>query len=229
MTTRDGFPRDMEPLALDAATADGLVTGVVDADDAPPEYRGVARTLQALRETPESLERAGELAAVERIAAAVVQEPRARPRRHTGLSSRAGRVAAAVAVAGGVFLTGGLASAGSLPQPAQHVASAVLGEVGVSVPTGDENPAVVDVPPSATPNSAPAGTSISGQPSPGGPEPDVAATPPGLPSATAPGKGQGDVHGTKTHGTPPRTANGPGNGNTPNGAPPAGNGNGYGR
>jgi hypothetical protein len=218
MTAYDGLPREMEPFALDSSTAEGLVTGVVDAGDAPPEYRAVARTLQALREAADSPELFGEPAAVERIAAAVVLERRARPGRHSsGFSSRAARLAAAVVVAGGIFLSGGLASVGSLPEPAQDFASAVLDKVGISVPTGGEDPTVVDAPPTTSSSPAPTGA--------GAPEPDV-ATPPDLPSATAPGNGQGDAGGAKADGAPPNTAKADGNGKSPNGPPPATNGNG---
>jgi hypothetical protein len=223
MTAHNGFPRDMESFALDPSTAEGLMTGVVDADDAPPEYRAVARTLQALRSSPENSERAGEPAAVQRIAAAVVRRarPTRRARRARRSSSGAARLAAAAVVAGVLCLTGGFASAGSLPEPAQTVASAVLGTVGISVPSGGENRTVVDTPPATT--SSPSPTS-SGQPSPAVPEPDV-ATPPDLPSATAPG----NVGGTKANETPPSPANDQGNGRSPNGPAPAEDGNGHGR
>ncbi len=72
MSGRNGFPGDMDPFALDAGTAERLLTGVVDAGDAPPEYRAVATTLQALREPPDSSELVGEPDAVDRIAAAIV-------------------------------------------------------------------------------------------------------------------------------------------------------------
>jgi hypothetical protein len=220
MTAHDGFPRDMEPFALDSSTAEGLVTGVVDAGDAPPEYRAVARTLHALREAPDGPELFGEPAAVERIATAIVLDRSARPQRHaSGFSSRAARLAAAVVIAGGIFLSGGLASAGTLPEPAQDFVSAVLDKVGISVPAGGEDPTVVDAPPT---------TSSPLPPSSGAPGPDV-ATPPDLPSATAPGNGQGDVHGTKADETPPGTAKNHGNGKSPNGPPAADNGNGRGQ
>ena len=227
MTARDGFPREMDPFALDPGTSEGLVTGVVDAGDAPPEYRAVARTLHGLREFPESAEATDDPAAVERIAAAVVLERRARPRRHTiGFASRAAWLAAAVTIAGGVSVAGGLASAGALPEPAQNFASAVLGKVGISVPTGGKDSAVVDTPPTTTSHPAP---TSSGQPSPSAPDPADAATRPDLPSPTAPGNGQGDVNGTESPGTPPSPASGQGNGKSSNGPAPAENGNGHGR
>jgi len=123
----------MDRFALDAGTAEGLVSGAVDVGDAPPEYRAVAVALHALREPPESWELVGGPAVAERIAATVVAARTERaappPRRR---ASR-GRVALASLVALGLALSGGLASAGALPGPAQRVASAVLSKVGISV------------------------------------------------------------------------------------------------
>jgi hypothetical protein len=218
MTAHNGFPREMDLFELDPSTAEGLVTGVVDAGDAPPEYRAVARTLQALRSSPDSSERAAEPAAVQRIAAAVAVAQRARPtRRVRRSSSRAARLAAAAVVAGVLCLTGGFASAGLLPESAQKAASAVLGTVGISVPSGGEDPTVVDTPPVTTSSPAPTGS--------GAPGPDI-ATPPDLPSATAPGNGQGHAGGAKADGAPPNTAKADGNGKSPNGPAAAANGNG---
>jgi len=72
MTPDDGFPSGMDRFALDAGTAEGLVSGAVDVGDAPPEYRAVAVALHALREPPESWELVGGPAVAERIAATVV-------------------------------------------------------------------------------------------------------------------------------------------------------------
>ena len=85
MTARDGFPRDMDSLALDANTEERLVAGVLDASDAPPGYQVVARTLRALRRTPDSLELVGR-DAVERIASAVADpsSPSGKSHRRTG-------------------------------------------------------------------------------------------------------------------------------------------------
>ena len=79
MTAPNGFPADMDPFALDTGTAERLVAGSLDAGDAPPEYRGVAQTLQALRQPADSAELAGAPETVERIAAAVVVARHARP------------------------------------------------------------------------------------------------------------------------------------------------------
>ena len=78
MTPGNGSPPGMDRFALDAGTAEGLVTGSVDVGDAPPEYRAVAAVLQALREPPESWELVGGPAVAERIAATVVAARRAR-------------------------------------------------------------------------------------------------------------------------------------------------------
>jgi len=227
MTPPVGTPSGMEPFALDPGTAERLVAGAVDAGDAPPEYRAVARVLHALRSAPDDVdgvEWAGETEAVERIAAVVVRRPARtrRVRRTRRSSSRVARLAAAAAVAAAVCVTGGLASAGSLPEPAQNAASTVLGTVGISVPTGGEEPAGVQEPaitapvpsPAVTPNSPDAGTSA-----------PTSVAPPAPSSPAAPGNG----NGVPAHGTPPSTAKGHGNGHAPNGSPTAGVGNGKSR
>jgi hypothetical protein len=79
MTAPNGFPSDMDPFALDTGTAERLVAGSLDASDAPPEYRAVAQTLQALRQPPDSAELAGAPETVERITTTIVVARRARP------------------------------------------------------------------------------------------------------------------------------------------------------
>jgi hypothetical protein len=140
MTAPNGFPADMDPFALDTGTAERLVAGSLDAGDAPPEYRGVSQTLEALRQPPDSAELAGAPETVERIAAAVVVARRARPEPRPKRSpARAGKLAAVVASIV-LTLTSGLAVAGALPESAQDVASVVLGRVGISIPTGGDQP-----------------------------------------------------------------------------------------
>ena len=220
MTPPVGLPSDMDPFALDAGTAERLLTGAVDAGDAPPEYRAVARVLHELRSAPDSVELAGERAAVERIAAAFVVRQRPRPtrraRRALRSSSRARWLVAAAVVAGSMCVTGGFASAGSLPEPAQDAASAVLGTVGISVPTGGGQPAGVEQPPATTPASVtPAGSNQT--------PPDAGASTPGSgasPSATSNPAAPGNGNGTPAHGAPSSTAKGHGNGHSPTGSPP---------
>lgn len=228
MTPDNGFPSGMDRFALDAGTADRLVSGAVDVGDAPPEYRAVAVALHALREPPESWELVGGPAVAERIAATVVAARTERaappPRRR---ASR-GRVALASLVALGLALSGGLASAGALPGPAQRVASAVLSKVGISVPTGDDDP--VDhrsVPTTAVPKSTLV-ASVQSSPTPVSPSApptvphDAGATPPVEPGQeggrTAPGR-------ESSQATPPANGHEP----SPPGTPPGnGNGNAYG-
>jgi hypothetical protein len=239
MTPDNGFPSGMDRFALDAGTAEGLVSGAVDVGDAPPEYRAVAVALHALREPPESWELVGGPAVAERIAATVVAARTERaappPRRR---ASR-GRVALASLVALGLALSGGLASAGALPGPAQRVASAVLSKVGISVPTGDESGDHRSVPTTAVPKSTLV-ASVQSSPtpvSPSAPPPvphDPGATPPVGPGQeggrTAPGRESSQPtppangHGPSLPGTPP----GNGNGNAYGTTNPGGNGNGNG-
>jgi len=231
----------MDPFALDAGTAERLVTGAADVGDAPPGYQDVARTLEALRTVPESWELADEPAAVARIGAAVVVRQRPRPMRRVRRARRSARrapraaVAAAVVVASAVFVTGGFASAGSLPAPAQDAASAVLGKVGISVPTGNDGPANVENPPAATDNApAPSGASDPAGPASVSPAPPGAASPtPGVDAAPGEGgktdtrgNGQGELHGKQHRGTSGANANGQDNGNPSTGSPSQGQGNG---
>jgi hypothetical protein len=221
MSADDGFPEDMDLLALDAGTAERLVTGAVDVADAPPEYRAVARTLQALREAPDGSELAGMSDAVDRIAGAVVLERRADARRSRRSTKKVTRVAAACAIACGVALTGGLAAAGALPQSAQGVASAVLGRVGISVPTGDEKPADHQPPTSSAPPASPTTGSVTPAPAGDSPPPPSAS---GVGNPTP--NDEGERPGTRSRGTPPSTAKGKGKGQAPDspGATNPGNG-----
>jgi hypothetical protein len=125
----------MQSLDLDPHTADRLVAGLLDRDDAAPEYRRVVDTLSALRRPPEPTELGDEADSVARIAHAVVaaRDHRASHRRRSLPPVLKLATAAAVGV---LALTGGLAAAGALG-PAQRVASTVLDTVGISVPDGD--------------------------------------------------------------------------------------------
>lgn len=217
MSAGNGFPGDMDPFALDAGTAERLLTGVVDAGDAPPEYRAVATTLHALREPPDSSELACETDAVNRIARAIVLERRPRAGRTRPSGRRVARLAAASIVACGVALSGGLA-AGALPESAQGVASAVLSRVGISVPTAEQQPPAPNSPPRAG----------AGTPAPSGNGPMAPPSEPG-PASSAPGQGDGEGKpGTRSRGTLPSTAKGHGKGQAPGGPSATNPGNGAG-
>jgi hypothetical protein len=137
---------------------------------------------------------------------------------------RAIRFATAAVVSCGMFLAGGLASVGALPEPAQNAASAVLGKVGISVPTGGDDPAV-DAPPTTTSGPAP----TPGLSSPSAPAANVAAIPPDPSNTIPPGYGQGGVDSTPARGTAPETAKGQGKTNSPKGPSEGAGGNGHGR
>jgi hypothetical protein len=208
MTRPDGFPLHMDPFAIDAVTAERLLSGVVDVGDAPPEYRAVARVFEVLREAPDGAELVGRTAAVDRIAAAVVVDRRPSGSRCSRRSaSRRRRRAAAAVVTCALILTSGLTAAGALPKSAQGVASAVLRNVGISVPTGGGHPA--DHQPS-TPRGKGSGVPASG--------PDASSTSPH-------GNGQGDLHGTRSRGTRSPTAKDNGNANSPSDTSESGHGN----
>ena len=230
MTAGSGFPAGMDRFALDAGTAERLVTGAVDVADAPPEYQDVAAVFLALREPPESWELVGGPAVAERIAAAVtVTRTERAVSRSRRFASRT-RVAVASLVASGLALTGGLAAAGALPDPAQRVASAVMGQVGISVPTGDEEPAHHGTAPTTVDPKPISASSVQSNPTAGSPS----APPPAPRDATvaAPvGSGQqrgqrapADGEESSPDGTPPGNSNGNGNGSVKGGGSANGNG-----
>src|SRR5205085_2444807 len=125
---RSCLPRDQAEVIL-LRVLGGLGVGEVAA--IVRKRPGNVRVLQhrGLRERPEDRDLVGGPAVAERIAAAVVAArigssvPRSRR-----FASRV-RVAVASLAAFGLALSGGLASAGALPAPAQRVASAVLNQV----------------------------------------------------------------------------------------------------
>jgi hypothetical protein len=136
--------RFFDPLALDQGTASRILDGLGQAD-VPPAYVSLAKVLAAASAPgrPEELE--GEATVV---AAFVGQRARTvelpakngelRPLDRRGLivSRLVAQKVAAVAVAGGLALGGGLAAAatGSLPGAAQGVAFGALGFMGIDVP-----------------------------------------------------------------------------------------------
>ncbi len=230
MTPGNGFSYGMDRFALDAGTAEGLVSGSVDVGDAPPEYRAVAAVLQALREPPESWELVGGPAIAERIAATVVaartERAATRPRR---FASRT-RVAVASLVALGLALSGGLASAGALPEPAQRVASAVLSKVGISVPNGDDEAVDHSSEPTTAVPKPTAAASVQSNPTavaPSAPPPAPVPDDERVPAPIGPGEEGGRTAPARdsSQPTPPANVDGP----TPTGTPPGnGNGNAYG-
>jgi hypothetical protein len=133
--------RHRHRLALDEGTAERLLTGRLDAADAPPGYGRVAALLASVSAPPDTQELAGQAAVVAAFEAAARSRP-ARPvgvrlliPRRSQVFTKLLTVKVASAVLG-VLVTGGVAAAatGSLPAPAQQAAHALLGGAGVPAP-----------------------------------------------------------------------------------------------
>jgi hypothetical protein len=142
MTFWSDMDSEMQLLPLDTDTADRLLAGSVDAEDAPPGYGRVVRLLEAASSEASSEELAREPEAVAAMAAAL----RSPVHRNVASSRRSfmpfalsrPRLTAAV-VAAAFAASVGMASAGSLPGAAQDVASEMLAKVGITVPGANDS------------------------------------------------------------------------------------------
>lgn len=163
MSASDGSGSDMNdfrltPSDLDNNTAERLLSGQIDAADAPPGYGGVAKILAAATASATPSELAGESDALTMFrvhsqqssadAGAVVvslNEHRSR---------RVSRKAMLVGVVAGVLLasTGVAAAGGDLPEPVQRVAHETLSHIGVPVPDPQPKPAKAPAPADQRPN-----------------------------------------------------------------------------
>ena len=143
-----------DPLALDEGSAERLLTGSLDPDDAPPGYAGVTELLRAAGGPAQPHELSGEAELVSALAAAMRQPSRARPVGRFPVFEKSLSVKVAVAAGTAVLgLTGALASAGALPGPAQSFTASVLHHVGVSVPPAGD-PASGSAPTASAPSSS---------------------------------------------------------------------------
>ncbi len=129
--------------SLDPGTADRLLTGGVDPDDAPPGYRRAAGLLQAAATVPSASSSAVEAGPVSAIAAAVQSElaapPDVTPRRSNVLSKLlVGKSLAALTF---VTLSAGAAGAttGHLPDPIQNTVASAAKHAGVELPRADKS------------------------------------------------------------------------------------------
>jgi hypothetical protein len=141
MTRSGDSHEDMERFALDPDTADRLLSGALEPEDAPHRYGEVACLLR-IAAGPTSGALDGEAAAVATVVEATRSShspaPSARTHRPTTVRTRL-RAAAAI-VAAVLALTGGLAAADVLPGPAQRAAADALAVVGVHVPNHQRRP-----------------------------------------------------------------------------------------
>ncbi len=139
MTTWRDLDGVRQPLPLDDWTADRLLAGMVDPDDAPPGYAGLVRALAQTRGPVEPGELAGRELLVAAVTAAVAD---ASPptiistpsRRRPMLYRLLGTKVAAATLTTVLLATGAAAAAGSLPGPAQDAVSDVADAVGVTLP-----------------------------------------------------------------------------------------------
>ena len=136
------FRRRLRAELLDDPTAERLLRGQVDPDDAPPGYAGVAGVLRAAAAELVVTDSSAEDQAVAAFAATawVRDASPVEPKRRfvVPIPSMRNKVAA-VAAGLGLALTGGLSAAGALPGAAQDVAHDVLGTMGISVPDPNTN------------------------------------------------------------------------------------------
>jgi hypothetical protein len=171
---------DRDPLALDRSTADRLLAGTLDPDDAPPAYAAVARVLAAAAAPPSPGERAGEAEAVARFAAARTGG-RARKRRLARF------VVASAAVLGLLSAGGAVSATGGVPQAGRWLDRAVEAVVGRS-PT--EGAATIATPARITATTSAASGRSGSVPAPGATVQRGGTQPERLCAAWRPGKGE---------------------------------------
>jgi hypothetical protein len=203
MTADDGSRRMTLVVALDRGTADRLLAGSLEPDDAPPGYADVSRLIRALGRPPTGLELGRE---DEAVAAAVAVRARRLPavgggRRRGARRSRLVARAKLIALAaiGTSVATAGLAAAGALPDRAQTFVSDVLSEIGITVPSAEETESSGGPDP-GTPQSGDAGGTTPIAPLHGSPAPGAHVG--GRGSANGDAALHGAPHGGRHGGTP---------------------------
>jgi len=112
-----------DPFALDQDTAERLLSGRLEPDDAPPGYSRVAELLaRAASDRPAAEEQAGKAAALAAFAAVRTRPPHPPiPQRWSVLTKLFTVKAVAAAVLGVLALGGVAAATGNLPAPAQQI------------------------------------------------------------------------------------------------------------
>ena len=172
-------PPPNDPLALDDASVDRLLSGTLPAAAAPPGYAGVARLLAAAVAPPTPEELAGQAAVLAELRAVTRDRRDAAPARPPRPRRR--RAGLAVVVVVGAMATGGVAAAtGHLPAPVREAARSVLGPAEAATSPG---PAQSAAPGTATTGSGGAGPGGSATTVAPGPRTDRAAAGPAARSA----------------------------------------------
>jgi hypothetical protein len=154
MTSLHDSLDEMRGPFLDPDTADRLLAGRVDPDDAPPGFAEVARVLRAAGAPARSDELVWEPWAVAVATRLIYQGPARSHVSSTGRSPVRSRMrsrffrsrVAGLVVVGTLAGTTGLAAAGALPHGAQHAVSTVLSKMGISVPQATPQPTDVTHP-----------------------------------------------------------------------------------
>jgi hypothetical protein len=168
MIVRRDLQDEMRNFILDQQTADRLLTGRIEPDDAPPGYAEVAALLRASA-CLTSVDPERELATVTAMAEEIRSHPSAdAPGHGRAPMKRLTRAKITALVVGGTLMaTTGLAFAGALPAPVQGVASTMLAKIGITVPGPDPHagthpdshgPSGADAASSASPGSRPTDT-----------------------------------------------------------------------
>jgi hypothetical protein len=124
---------------LDPDTAERLLDGRLPVDDAPPDGRALARLIEMTGAAPTERELSRQSEAVAVLAAAIRRSSVDAPRPRSSRSKPRIMQLAAASTVGVMTLFGGLAAANALPGAAQSVASDILQNVGVSVPSPDSH------------------------------------------------------------------------------------------
>jgi hypothetical protein len=136
-------PHDMDDMKripdLDRETAERMLSGLVEPDDAPPGYAEVTRVLRTVAAPPERSSAHREAWAVAAAHEVLTEERMLHPIRTGRSSMRSNYVRAKViglVTAGTLVGTGGMAMAGVLPAPAQDAVAKVFATAGITIPSG---------------------------------------------------------------------------------------------
>jgi hypothetical protein len=140
----DDLDAVMRRLSVDDATADRLLAGALDPEDAPPGYAGVASLVRSAQGPAVAGEMGGRDEMVSAMAAAAgvgAGWPTGAAPKGTRMLGRFVTLRALPIAIPAMALTATAAAAatGSLPGPAQSAVHGALAHVGVSVPSGNDS------------------------------------------------------------------------------------------